>query len=104
MGVLRTFPIALALLSGCKDVPQGVTAKLDKLLDALSAHVTAHPDATLEELVAWVKRESGITVCVATMWATLEALELTVKKNVPRRRAGASRRRRGPHRLARDAR
>lgn len=30
MGVLRTFPIALALLSGCKDVPQGVTAKLDK--------------------------------------------------------------------------
>lgn len=54
--------------------------KLDKHLDALASHIAAHPDATLEELVAWVKRERGITVCVATLWATLEALDLSVKK------------------------
>ncbi len=54
--------------------------KLDKHLDALASHIAAHPDATLEELVAWVKRERDITVCVATLWATLEALDLSVKK------------------------
>jgi transposase len=54
--------------------------KLDKHVEALSAHIAAHPDATLEELVAWVARERGVTVCVATMWATLEALGLSVKK------------------------
>lgn len=67
--------------------------KLDKHLEALAAHVAANSDATLEELVAWVKRERGITICVATMWATLEALELTVKKRramPPSRSAPAS--------------
>ena len=54
--------------------------KLDKHLDVLVAHFAAHPDATLEELVAWVKRERDITVCIATLWATLEALDLSVKK------------------------
>ena len=54
--------------------------KLDKHLDVLAAHISANPDATLEELVAWVKRERSVTVCVATLWATLEALDLSVKK------------------------
>lgn len=54
--------------------------KLDNHLDALAAQIAAQPDATLEELVAWVKRDRQITVCVATLWATLEALDLSVKK------------------------
>jgi transposase len=54
--------------------------KLDRHLDALAAHVATHPDATLVELVAWSQRQRGVRVCVATMWATLEALDLSHKK------------------------
>jgi transposase len=54
--------------------------KLDRHLDALAAYVAAHADATLVELVDWSTRERGVRVCVATMWATLEALELSHKK------------------------
>lgn len=54
--------------------------KLDRHLDALAAYVAAHPDATLVELVDWSQRERSVRVCVATMWATLEALELSHKK------------------------
>jgi hypothetical protein len=44
------------------------------------AHVATHPDATLAELVEWSAAKRGVTVCVATMWATLEALGVTLKK------------------------
>jgi transposase len=73
--------------------------KLDKHLEALAAHVAANPDATLEELVAWVRRERSITICVATMWATLEALELTVKKRraMPPSRSAPTSRQPAPH-------
>jgi transposase len=54
--------------------------KLDGHLDALAAHVEAHPDATLAELTAWSQRELKVTVCIATMWATLQALALSHKK------------------------
>jgi transposase len=54
--------------------------KLDRHLDALADYISAHPDATLAELTAWSARERGVTVCIATMWATLEALELSHKK------------------------
>jgi transposase len=54
--------------------------KLESHLEALAAHVAANPDATLAELVAWSRAKRGVTVCVATMWATLEALDLSVKK------------------------
>jgi transposase len=54
--------------------------KLDRHLEALVAHVAAHPDATLAELVEWSAAERGVRVCVATMWATLEALGITLKK------------------------
>ena len=54
--------------------------KLDHHLDALVAHVAAHPDATLAELVEWSSAERGVKVCIATMWATLEALGITLKK------------------------
>ncbi len=54
--------------------------KLDGHLEALAAHVAAHPDATLVELVAWSERERGVKVCPATMSATLEVLDLSLKK------------------------
>ena len=54
--------------------------KLDYHLDGLAAYVAAHPDATLVELVDWSQRERGVRICVATMWATLEALDLSHKK------------------------
>jgi transposase len=54
--------------------------KLDHHLDALVAHVAAHPDATLAELVEWSSAQRGVKVCIATMWATLEALGMTLKK------------------------
>jgi transposase len=44
------------------------------------AHVATHPDATLAELVEWSAAKRGVTVCVATTWATLEALGVTLKK------------------------
>lgn len=63
-------------------LPKGGRAgrKLDRHLDALVAHVAARPDATLAELVEWSAAERGVRVCVATMWATLEALGITLKK------------------------
>src|SRR6266849_5679880 len=54
--------------------------KLDGHLHALRGEIAAHPDATLAELVAWTQRQRGVTVCVATMWATLNALGITLKK------------------------
>ena len=54
--------------------------KLDRHLDALAAYISAHPDATLAELTEWSARERGMTVCVATMWATLQVLGLSYKK------------------------
>jgi hypothetical protein len=41
--------------------------KLDHHLDALVAHVTAHPDATLAKLVEWSSAKRGVKVCIATM-------------------------------------
>ena len=63
-------------------LPKGGRAgrKLDGHLDALIAHVQAHPDATLAELVEWSAAKRGVRVCIATMWATLEALGITLKK------------------------
>jgi transposase len=54
--------------------------KLDGHLEALAAHVTVHPDATLAELVDWSERERGVKVCIATMSATLDVLDLSRKK------------------------
>lgn len=54
--------------------------KLDGHLDAIDAYISVHPDKTLAELAAWSASERGITVCVATMWATLEMLNLSYKK------------------------
>ena len=55
--------------------------KLDRHVDALAAYIESSPDATLAELAAWSACERGVTVCVATMWATVQALGLTLKKS-----------------------
>jgi transposase len=60
--------------------------KLESHVEALSARIAAHPDATLDELDAWSRQERGMTVCVATMWATVDALGLTLKKSHSTRR------------------
>jgi transposase len=64
--------------------------KLDHHLDVLAGYVAAHPDVTLAELVEWMERDRGVKVCVATMWATLDALDLSRKKRpaTPRSRSG----------------
>ncbi|MCL4767014.1 MAG: IS630 family transposase [Hyphomicrobiaceae bacterium] len=54
--------------------------KLDGHLEALAAYVTEHPDATLAELVDWSERERGVKVCIATMSAMLDALDLSPQK------------------------
>ena len=70
--------------------------KLDGHLEALAAHVAEHPDATLAELVDWSERKRGVKVCVATMSATLDVLDLSRKKRhamLPSRPAPTSPRR-----------
>ena len=56
----------------------------------LAALVAARPDATLVELREALKTSAGL----ATIWRELDRLQLTVKKNAPRRRTTAPRRRR----------
>ena len=56
----------------------------------LQALIAARPDATLAEL-----REALPTAAaLSTLWRTIDRLQLTVKKNRPRRRTTAARRRR----------
>lgn len=54
--------------------------KLDRHLDAIIARLAERPDTTLAELVEWAKAERGVRVCVATMWATLAALGVRLKR------------------------
>jgi len=64
--------------------------KLDRHIDALMAHLAAHPDATLAELAEW-SAQRGVKVCIATMWATLEALGVTLKKRAATPRSKSAR-------------
>jgi transposase len=56
--------------------------KLAAHTERLRAMVLAQPDSTLEEL----RRALGIPVGLTTIWRALDAMDLTVKKNRPRRR------------------
>jgi transposase len=58
--------------------------------ERLAALVVARPDATLAELREALRTAAGLS----TIWRALDRLELTVKKNRPRRRTTPSRRRR----------
>jgi transposase len=53
--------------------------------DRLKALVTAQPDATLAEL----RNALRTSAALATIWRELNQLDLTIKKNRPRRRATA---------------
>ena len=59
-------------------------------VDRLAALVAARPDATLEEIRDALRTSAGLT----TIWRALNQLDFTFKKNRPRRRATATRRRR----------
>ena len=59
-------------------------------VERLAAFVTAHPDATLEEIREALRTSAGLT----TIWRACNQLDLTFKKNGTRRRTTAPRRRR----------
>ena len=49
--------------------------------EALRARVAAHPDATLEELQAWLASEHEIKVSIGCLWNRLKFLGLPLKKS-----------------------
>jgi transposase len=57
-----------------------VPRKLIGQLAAIRERVEAHPDATLEELRAWVRETHGVAASVTLIWETLVHLNLTLKK------------------------
>lgn len=58
----------------------GRKAKLAAHDDALRAQVAAHPDATLEELQAWLAVEREVKVSIGCLWNRLQCLKLPLKK------------------------
>jgi transposase len=63
--------------------------RLARWHEAIRAHVRAHPDATLDELRAWLLDAHGIRVSMGLMWNTLDRLRLTLKKTAAGGRTGA---------------
>jgi transposase len=58
--------------------------------EAIRHRVSAHPDATLDELRAWMLASHGVSVSQGGMWNALDRLGLTLKKrrNTPPSRSG----------------
>jgi len=52
---------------------------------ALRARVAADPDATLQELQAWLMAERGIQVSIGCLWNRLKFLKLPLKKSRSKR-------------------
>jgi hypothetical protein len=59
--------------------------------EAIRAEVARRPDATLEELRAWLLREHGVSASMGLMWNTLARLGLTLKKSRAGRPSGIGR-------------
>jgi transposase len=59
----------------------GPKPKLAPHDDALRARVAAHPDATLEELQAWLAGEREVEVSIGCLWNRLKFLKLSLKKS-----------------------
>ncbi|HME28144.1 MAG TPA: hypothetical protein VKI44_43625 [Acetobacteraceae bacterium] len=76
--------------------------KLAALHNAIRDHVTARPDATIEELRAWLFETYKVSASVGLIWHTLASLGLTLKKVAPGSRAGSPGRRQGTCRVARQ--
>ena len=66
--------------------PGGSKPKLDDAgRQSLARFVDEQPDAILEELKDRVAKELKIGVCVGTLWNTLKAMKLPLKKSRSRR-------------------
>jgi transposase len=50
--------------------------------DAIRARIAACPDATLEELQAWLANERQVTVSIGCLWNRLKFLKLPHKKSL----------------------
>lgn len=71
----------------------GRKAKLAAHDEALRARVAAIPDATLEELQAWLATERKVEVSIGCLWNRLRRLKLPLKKShntLPNRRGRMS--------------
>lgn len=53
---------------------------LEAYHEAIRAEVAARPDATLDELRAWLLETHGVSASQGGMWNTLDRLDLTLKK------------------------
>jgi transposase len=76
-----------------------VPPKLAAYRDRIGERVAAFPDATLEELKAWLLGAYGVEASIALIWETLDDLGLTFKKRSytrPSRIGQTSPRRGGP--------
>jgi transposase len=51
------------------------------LHDAIAAEIAARSETTIAELREWLLREHGVSASMATVWATLSRLGLTLKKS-----------------------
>src|SRR5713101_7130714 len=78
----------------------GRKAKLAAHDETLRAHVAEHPDATLEELQAWLAAECKVKVSIGCLWNRLQFLALPLKKIRTGCRAGSARCRRGSRGVA----
>ena len=58
-----------------------VVPKLARLYDTIREHVTVRPDATIDELRAWLSETHQVSASVGLMWHTLALLGLTHKKS-----------------------
>jgi transposase len=58
-----------------------VRPKLADLHDAIRAQVAAQPDATIEDLKAWLLATHRVTASTGVVWKTLSTLKLTLKKS-----------------------
>ena len=67
-----------------------VGQKLAAYHEAIRGRVSVQPDATLEELRAWILATHGVSVSQGGMWNVLDRLGLTLKKthNMPPSRRG----------------
>ena len=77
-----------------------VPPKLAALYGAIRKQVAATPEATLEELKVWLSEVHGTEASTTLIWETLDKLDLTLKKDVTRRRTRSSRCRGGTRELA----
>jgi len=71
--------------------PQGGdqrSGRIEALADEILAHLDAHKDLTLEDMVAWIEAEHGERFAVSTLHRFFGRHGISFKKNGTRRRTG----------------